>query len=246
MSDGASETVTLDEFFQLAFDAGMAEKHWQVPAVVTAYDKDAGTVGVTIPVNKMVSDGSGNFVSEPYPALKDIPIEWLRCGKYAITFPLEAGDTGILAVCDRPIGAWRTTGQAGDPGDVGTHTLDGAVFRPGLSSDARPPQRTSSTDMIIGTQSTIGTAGSGIIGIKSTGGGYLGNGATKGIARDGDGVSHGTMVVTAAMAGGVPVVTIVYTPGDGSAVQTVVSNAANTLTIHEKISGVSASWKCVD
>ena len=57
-------------------------------------------------------------------------------------------------------------------------------------------------------------------------------------ARKDDAVSHGTLTVTAAMVAGVPVVTLVYTPGDGSLPQTAVSNLpppGNRITLHEKI-----------
>ena len=71
--------------------------------------------------------------------------------------------------------------------------------------------------------------------VDGTPGDVVVNGGTKPVGRKDDPVSHGTLVVTAVMAAGVPIVTIVYTPGDGSAPQTAVSNATNTLTLHEKI-----------
>ena len=71
--------------------------------------------------------------------------------------------------------------------------------------------------------------------VNGTQGDVVVNGGSQPVGRKDDPVSHGTLVVTAAMVAGVPVVTIVYTPGDGSAPQTAVSNASNTITLHEKI-----------
>lgn len=176
MSTPATEQITLDELIQLAIEAHMAEVHVAMPAVVRSYDRAKGTVSVSLPVSAMVPDGSGNYVSDPYPPLVDVPIEWPRCGKFSITFPLEAGDTGMVVCCERNIGVWRTTGAVGDCGDVGMHTLDGAVFRPGLSPDGKPPSTASATDMVLGST----TDAKGRVVCKPAGL-ELGQGATKGV-----------------------------------------------------------------
>ena len=232
-NDDASEQITLDELISLALEARLAEVHTSMPAVVTNYDRAAGTVTVTLPIGKMVPDGSGNFVSEPYPKLADVPIEWPRCGKFAITFPLEAGDTGMLVVCMRNIGPWRTTGQAGQPGDVGLHTLDGAVFRPGLSPDNKPPGHTSASNMVLGSETDAkGRA------VLKPAGGELGEGATKGIARQGDDISIGECSITTAVIGGVTVVVGVTI--NGTALTPAPVNPGGRITGH------SNSWTCED
>lgn len=185
MSDQATEDLTLDQLIQLALDARLAEVHVAVPARVTAYDRAAGTVDVTIPVNGMIPDGSGNFVSDPYPALKSIPIQYPRCGKFSITFPLEAGDTGRLVFCERNIGGWLTNGQPQDAGDVGMHTLDGAVFEPGLRIAAA--QAASADNMVLGSE----TDAKGRLVCKPAGL-ELGQGATKGVVLAGDKTSADT------------------------------------------------------
>ncbi len=185
MSDGdATEEITLDELIQLGIAAHMAEVHVAMPAVVRSYDRAKGTVEVSLPVNPMVPDGSGNYVSDPLPVLGDVPIEWPRCGKFSITFPLEAGDTGMIVCCERNISAWRLTGQPSDCGDVGMHTLDGAVFRPGLAADKSPPTTADASNMVLGST----TDAKGRLVCKPAGG-QLGQGATSGIAREGDDVS---------------------------------------------------------
>ena len=185
MSEQATEEITLDQLIQLALDARLAEVHVAVPARVTAFDRAAGTVDVTIPVNGMIPDGSGNFVSDPYPALKSIPIQYPRCGKFSITFPLEAGDTGRLVFCERNIGGWLTNGQPQDAGDVGMHTLDGAVFEPGLSPTA--PAATSASALLVGSA----TDAKGRIACKGAAL-ELGEGATKGVILAGDKTSADT------------------------------------------------------
>ena len=233
MSEQATEEITLDQLIQLALDARLAEVHVAVPARVTAFDRSAGTVDVTIPVNGMIPDGSGNFVSDPYPALKGIPIQYPRCGKFSITFPLEAGDTGRLVFCERNIGGWLTNGQPQDAGDVGMHTLDGAVFEPGLRIAAA--QAASDDDMVLGSE----TDAKGRVVCKEAGG-ELGQGAAKGIAREGDSISIGTFACSglgSAFAG------INWTaPGAGA--PTLITTTPVTIT--GKVTDGSSTWTCED
>ncbi len=248
MIDGATEQVTLDELIQLALDARMAEVHTSMPAVVESYDKDAGTVKVTLPVNKAVPDGSGNFVSEPYPQLADIRVAWPGAGKFLITWPLEKGDEGTLDVCMRNIGPWRTTGAAGDPGDIGLHTLDGAVFRPSPLTDSKPPTTASASNMVIGST----TDAKGRIVCKPAAG-ELGQGATKGIARSGDGVKvTGISAFTASSltfstvdsAGVAGTVTI--SVAGGALVVATIGGVVTPLKFSGAVASASSSWTCED
>ncbi len=228
----ATEQITLDELIQLALDARLAEVHTSMPAVVTAYNRTAvpPSVNVTIPVRGMIPDGSGNFVSDPYPALQNIPIAWPAFGKFAITFPIEVGDTGTLDCCERNIGGWMVNGQPQDCADVGMHTLDGAVFRPGLSPQG--PGHASATNMVLGSE----TDAKGRIVCKPAGG-QLGEGSSDGIARSGDSVSLGACYVTV----GAGAVTAVFINGVALPVA-----ADPTPPNRGTVSGGSTTWTCED
>ncbi len=232
MSDDASEQITLDELIRLGIDARLVEVHTALPAVVREYDRAAGTVGVSIPISKMVPDGSGNFVAEGYPTLKDIRIEWPGCGKFLITWPLEAGDEGVLVICQHNLGPWRTAGDAVEAGDVAMHTLDGAVFRPAPLTDGKPPTTADVSNMVIGST----TDGKGRIEILPAGG-RLGAGASKEIARKGDSVNLGDCHVVV----GSGAVTAVFING----VALPVGADPGTAT-RGTISSGSATWKAVD
>ena len=180
----ALEEVTLDELLELAIENHMIDHQTSMPCVVQSFNADKRTVTVVPAFYRAVPDGNGDYVTEPLPTLSDIPVEYPRVQQFLITFPIAAGDYGRLAFCSRNLGAWRATGNAGDPGDLGTHNLDGAVFIPGLSPDksSAQPQNFSSTNMIIGSD----TDGNSRIEIKPSGGVNLGAGATKRVARKGD------------------------------------------------------------
>jgi hypothetical protein len=187
MSDIAAEEVTLLELIQMAIDAHMLDVHVSLPARVESFDASKQTVEITIMINRMVSDGATppNWVSEQMPKLKDVPVAFPRGGGFFMSLPLQQGDPGMLIFAERPLGAWRSTGGQGDPGDLGMHTLDGAYFIPATAPDKAALQSVSDTNMVIGKDD----ASSGQIEITPGGEIHLGTGATKGIVREGDDLS---------------------------------------------------------
>jgi hypothetical protein len=180
--DSGSEEITEAELIRMFIAEALGDLHVALPATVKSYDSSKLTVSVELGCNRALPDGAGNFVSEQLPKLDDIPVKFQRCRQFLLTFPLVSGDQGLLVFCERNIASWRATGNPGDPGDLGTHTLDGAVFIPGLFSDGGAPATTDATNMLLGSDS----AGESRIEIKPSGGGNLGAGATKKIARAGD------------------------------------------------------------
>lgn len=193
--ESAQEDLSEAELLQLAIDSRLIDLHTSFPARVEAYypKSQSGdgipTVDVTPQLNRSLPDGSDNFVSEPLPKLADVPVVFPRCGKYAITFPLVAGDYVLVVCCQRNIGAWRATGAQGDPGDLGTHTLDGAVAIAGLFPDSVPSPNADGTNMVVGREDN----GNARLEFTPTGV-NLGAGATKGVARNGDGCDGGTLL----------------------------------------------------
>lgn len=237
MSDDATEQITLDELLDIALDARLAEVHTSLPAQVVEYHRTAGTVKVSFPIQRMIPDGAGNYVAEGYPTLDDVPIEWPRCGKYSITFPLEPGDTGRVSFCMVNIGPWRTTGAVGQVGDVGMHTMDGAVFKPGLSADAKPPTATNASAMVLG--STTDAKGRMLL---LEAGGQLGEGSNKGIARKGDTTACGKLEIL----GGVSTsfAGLKYTAPDGTV--TTINATGIQANLAGEIDTSSDSWTCED
>jgi hypothetical protein len=138
------------------------------------------TVSVTPMINRMVPDGDvpPNYVSEKLPKLADVPVKFQRCKQFTMTFPLVAGDYGLLVFCERNPGTWRSTGNQSDPGDLSTHGLGGAVFIPGLYPDSSAASSADTTNMIIGSDTDPNSR----IEVKPTGGINLGAGAVDGVA----------------------------------------------------------------
>lgn len=241
----ANEEVTEAELINALIEARLIDVHVSLPARVTAFDKAKQTVDVVLQCNRAMPDGAGNYVSETLPKLVAIPIAYPRSQQFLVAFPLVDGDKGMVVFCERNIGSWRATGSQGDPGDLGTHTLDGAVFVPGLFDDALPAANVDGTNMVVGSD----TDGPSRIEIKPTGGGNLGAGATKGIARKDDKCGNGSIQFAHTPASGTGVspcsLIITYTPGDGSGAPGPFTDNG-TVSLKEKITTASGSWNCAN
>lgn len=180
--ESGTEEITEGELLAMMAEEIKRNTMVAMPAKVEAYTVGSQTVDVTPQFNRSLPDGQGAYVSESLPKVKGIQVCFQRCGKFMMTFPIAVGDYGLLIICDRNLSQWRATGAQGDPGDLGLHTLDGAVFIPGLFPDSSPAQNANGANMVLGSD----TDGNSRIEIKPTGGMNLGAGASKGVARNGD------------------------------------------------------------
>lgn len=170
------EEITDAELYRAFIADAQMDMHTAIACKVTAVS--GRTVTVELAQNRSVPDGNGGYITEALPSLKGVPIADFVGGGMIITLPVAAGDYGMIICCERSIGAWLATGQQGDPGDLGMHTLDGAVFYPGLRPRSATPANASGTNMILGSD----TNGGARIVIKPSGEIDLGANATDGIA----------------------------------------------------------------
>ena len=202
--ESALENIEIDELIKDLIADDRIELRTALPCIAAA-DQDGQTVELTPAIFDVVPDGATppNYVAQPVGQLADVPIAFFATSVFGISAPVKKGDTGYAIFSARPTGAFRSTGDAGDPGDVGMHTLDGAMFLPCRLVDGKLLQSASSTNMVIGADGATESQ----IEIKPTGGGNLGAGATKAIARDGDSISLGACSISTAVVSGSTVVT---------------------------------------
>jgi hypothetical protein len=62
--------------------------------------------------------------------IDNIPVCFPRAGDYRMTFPIAAGDFGLVICTKFSLDVWRETATAGDPGDLRRFTMSGATFHP--------------------------------------------------------------------------------------------------------------------
>lgn len=120
------------------------------PATVKSYDPETRRVTCTVdalPVIRMLDPSrrpenalevDGDIAVLKPIELRDIRVVWPRTKAGFLTFPLVAGDTGILHISSRSLARWYAEGKPVDPVLGVTHQLADAVFTPGVQPDTDP------------------------------------------------------------------------------------------------------------
>lgn len=124
------------EALEIFHNANRADLHVALPGQVESYDAAKQVADVKPMVKRVSRDQDDVRTVDAMPTLSAVPVAFPRGGGYLMTFPLNPGDTGLLVFAERDIGAWRASAQDSDPSDEGLHTLAGAVFYPGLHTEA--------------------------------------------------------------------------------------------------------------
>lgn len=155
----ASSGLAPSDVLRLAIAAALAKVHVGFPARVESYDADANTVDVQPQYDRATECLDGTTLHEELPIIPSVPIAWPRTRKYGVTFPIEVGDYVLILITDRSIHEWMRTGRRGDPLDLGTHELDGAVAIPGVYPSADSLSSPQLTDhLTIGALTTGGAS----------------------------------------------------------------------------------------
>ena len=110
------------------------------PAKVLAYNSDTGTVKLEPQFIETWRDGFERVTEDAESEYIDlVPIAFPRSGDYFMTWPIAAGDFGLVVCTKYSLGVWRDQGQRSDPGDLRRFCMDGAVFQPvNLTPDESP------------------------------------------------------------------------------------------------------------
>lgn len=111
-------------------DSFTRELHTCLPAKVVSYDAATQTCAVQPQVKRVVVDEEGNESVESLPQIVGVPVGFYVGGGFMMTFPVAAGDTGLLIFSELPIDTWLNAGKESDPGDLRHHALGDAFFAP--------------------------------------------------------------------------------------------------------------------
>lgn len=137
-------TPDLAEIVQAGIASALFDTHTAMPGQVVAVYTDASGRGQLADVRPCLrnalptsdtAEGFEPFVEEDLPVIPRVPLAFPQGGGFAITWPLAAGDFVLLVFAERSIDQWLATASksrqvAISTGDLGTHTLDGAVALP--------------------------------------------------------------------------------------------------------------------
>lgn len=132
--------------------AAVARVNVALPVSVLSYDSTTQKVTVRIAQSFYRKNADGDVEAYRPPDIPGVPVAFPGAGDFSITWPLAAGDTGIIVVADRSMDEWKVNGRTTvEQQDKRRHNLLDAVFIPGLRSyaDAVPAAGVDGSAMVI-------------------------------------------------------------------------------------------------
>ncbi len=130
MSNFDYETPSTEQTIAQNIEEAVKDLRVAMPVKVISFNASKQTVSVQ-PMIKITLSAGGSM---PLPVLVDVPVKFPRGGGFAVTFPIIAGDEGLVIISDRCIDGWYQSGSLSDPLDLRLHDLSDASFLPGVSS----------------------------------------------------------------------------------------------------------------
>lgn len=141
-----SAPTSLADAVKAAIQYNLSNIHTAMPAQIVSYDFTTQKASVQPTVNKQWTDGS----TSKMPIINEVPVIFPSAGGASVSFPVLAGDTCLLVVCERSITEWLLAGGLANPADPRKLDLTDAVCIPGLIPfNGTFPNRDNNTDFII-------------------------------------------------------------------------------------------------
>lgn len=167
------------EVLEQAMDGKLSSVWTALPALVVSFDASKRTCVAQATIQMQFCDEKKVTRWVTLPVISDAPVQFPGGGGFVMTFPLKAGDEGILVFAARCIDHWWERGQVQQQAEVRMHDLSDAFFIPTVRSVPNVEAGISTTDVQL-----RNAAGSSHVAIKANG--------------DVDVVTPGTCVATAA------------------------------------------------
>jgi hypothetical protein len=123
-------TPSLSSVMRLAIDNAMMDMHVALPCRVETYDETAQTANLKPMIKRSIKKQDGTVQHESLPVIPNVPIAMPRFGNWFLSAPIAKGDFMFIVCSERNIDIWREKGTETESGELGTHTLDGAVAFP--------------------------------------------------------------------------------------------------------------------
>jgi hypothetical protein len=163
-------TPELGDLLQAAAQQAQFELHTAMPGQITAIYDDGQTKRQFADVRPCLrralpteEDAPQPLAEEELPILPRVPIGYVQGGGWFISVPLKVGDFVTVIFAERSIDRWLATARkssqaAVSTGDLGMHTLDGAIALP-----LGPAPIGELLEGVSATQLVIGKSGGGIL-----------------------------------------------------------------------------------
>jgi hypothetical protein len=118
-----------------------------LPAIVQSYNAEKLTVEAQPAIKAKALAQDGTYSDQNLPLCVDCPVQWPGGGGYLLTFPIAAGDEGILVFANRCIDSWWQSGGVQTQAELRMHDLSDGIFIPLIFSNGKVPQNVS-TDAV--------------------------------------------------------------------------------------------------
>jgi len=115
-----------------AIGSRMDNVYTAMPGAVQEYDASRQAVSVQPLVQRSFISEDDTREVERMPVIQDVPVVFPSGGKFRITFPVKAGDTGLIIVASCSLDKWLSIGGEVDPENDRRHHPGDAIFIPGL------------------------------------------------------------------------------------------------------------------
>jgi hypothetical protein len=104
------------EALNAAMDGRQARLWTAMPAIVQAYSPNEMTVTLVVAIAEPMRSIDGTTITQvQLPQLIHCPVLFPSGGGFTLTFPLKAGDEGLVVFANRCIDAWWANGPAAAP-----------------------------------------------------------------------------------------------------------------------------------
>lgn len=121
-----ADLETPEGFYNFLQKKFMQELYVCIPAVIISFDRGSNRAKVQPAIYTKAQDGQ----TIPWPSVSNVPVHTPGGGGFAASFPLNAGDTGFLMVCDRDISLFKQSLSLTTPNTYRTHQLEDGFFLP--------------------------------------------------------------------------------------------------------------------
>lgn len=115
------------DIFTQAVDSILSNVHTCMPGIIVSYNESNSTAQVQPALNKNYYSGEIAM-----PIVENVPVVFPSSSSFSMSFPLSAGDTVLLVMCERSIDLWKSVGGQLTPDDRRKFALSDAVAIPGL------------------------------------------------------------------------------------------------------------------
>lgn len=122
------------EVIRLALETKGSEIRVCLPGYVKDFDPATQLATVVPGVSEIGRLEDGTEVVEERLPICHVPVVFPGGGGHSLTFPVKAGDEGLIHWCDNEIDKWLDAGGQVTPNSVRSHHTSDAIFVPGARS----------------------------------------------------------------------------------------------------------------